>query len=110
MLTLYVGDLKITYRAVLIPDTCPECKADLRGEYAIKEWYYADEGRRGTYQEPAVVGGTGSVESDMDTSCGESFISIAYYCGDCDHPLAAHSEQRFDDSSALDQPTEGRKP
>lgn len=94
MIHIHVDDLIITTRSVEIPNHCPECKADLREERAIRMWEYQDQGRYASCA-PNDDGSRDNLpnnEADFDwpdsPEGGESFLAQSWQCANCDCVLA----------------------
>lgn len=110
-----VANIVVTYKTVEIETVCPNCKADLTVDGAIKAWEYVDEGVRGRLHlnplpSPHLQGPKeenflvrdvemklkdGEVEEETflmsgstDRSHGDNFICyVAYWCLECDEPF-----------------------
>lgn len=103
---IQVIDIKYTFRDVEIPEKCPECKADLLEEGAVRAWEFQNQQRQGTFLR-ARDRATFSFDETGDVTGGECFIGDGYtdyYCTNCSHTLASgdlSEERAVDVTSAL---------
>jgi hypothetical protein len=78
-----------------LAEACPHCRAELRGDDAIRVWRWVDEGRAARLPRPSddatdVCGGVFyDWQRNSDIRSGDSTIDyVAYWCKECDRPLA----------------------
>jgi hypothetical protein len=74
-----------------LPETCPQCGADLRSHHALRAWEWADQSRPARLpadgEKPDYGGVVYDWEGDLDG--GDSTIDrTGYYCKECDKTLA----------------------
>jgi hypothetical protein len=74
-----------------LPETCPNCGADLREKHSLDVWEWSDQSRPARLPKPGEVPDYGNIVYDWHAGLrgGDNVIDeIAYYCRACEKTLA----------------------